>query len=129
VLVLDDYHLIEASAVHDSIGLLLGHLPPELRLLLATRSDPPLPLARLRGGGQLADLRAADLRFTPEEAPAVLRSAVGDPLPEAAVAALTARTEGWAAGLQLAALSLQGRDDRPGSWPASRAATGMCWTT
>ncbi|HET6748274.1 MAG TPA: LuxR C-terminal-related transcriptional regulator [Actinomycetes bacterium] len=114
VLVLDDYHLIEAAAVHDSVGLLLSHLPAELHLVLASRSDPPLALARLRGGGQLTELRAADLRFTAEEAAAVLRSATGASLPEAAVAALTARTEGWAAGLQLAALSLQAHADPAG---------------
>jgi LuxR family maltose regulon positive regulatory protein len=111
VLVLDDYHLVEAPPVHESIGLLLGHLPPQLRLVVASRSDPPLGLARLRGGGQLAELRAADLRFTAEETAAVLHAALGAGLPEAAVAALAARTEGWAVGLQLAALSLQRRAD------------------
>jgi LuxR family transcriptional regulator, maltose regulon positive regulatory protein len=114
VLVLDDYHLVEAKPVHDSIGLLLGHLPPGLRLILASRSEPPLGLPRLRGGGQLMELRAADLRFTTEETAAVLHAALGTSLPEAAVAALAARTEGWAVGLQLAALSLRGRADPAG---------------
>jgi LuxR family transcriptional regulator, maltose regulon positive regulatory protein len=114
VLVLDDYHVIEAAPVHDSIGFLLGHQPPELRLILASRSDPPLGLARLRGGGQLAELRAADLRFSQGEAAAVLHAALGTALPEAAVAALAARTEGWAVGLQLAALSLRGHADPAG---------------
>jgi LuxR family transcriptional regulator, maltose regulon positive regulatory protein len=113
-LVLDDYHVIEAAPIHDSIGLLLSHLPPELRLVVASRSDPPLGLARLRGRGQLAELRAADLRFTEEEAAAVLDAALVPTLPEAAVAALAARTEGWAAGLQLATLSLRGHADPAG---------------
>jgi len=113
LLVLDDYHLVEAEAVHASLAFLVEHLPPGLRLVLASRADPPLPLARLRAGGQLVELRAAELRFTAQEAAALLREAVGPdlPLPDAAVAALVARTEGWAAGLQLAALSLRGDCD------------------
>ena len=111
VLVLDDYHLIEAPSVHQSLGFLLEHLPPSLRLVLASRADPPLPLARLRGRGQLMELRERDLRFTPEEAAELLRTAVGPDLSEAAVAALEDRTEGWVAGLQLAALSLRGHPD------------------
>jgi len=115
-LVLDDYHLIEAQPVHESLSFLLEHRPPRLRFVLASRADPPLPLARLRGRGQLAELRAAELRFTQQEAAAVLREAVGPdlPLPEAAVAALAARTEGWVAGLQLAGLSLRGQPDVAG---------------
>jgi LuxR family maltose regulon positive regulatory protein len=111
VLVLDDYHLIQAPQVHQSLEFLLEHLPASLRLVLASRADPPLPLARLRARGQLAELREGDLRFTPQEAAALLRTAVGPELPAAAVAALAERTEGWVAGLQLAALSLQGRTD------------------
>jgi LuxR family transcriptional regulator, maltose regulon positive regulatory protein len=111
VLVLDDYHLIQAPAVHESVGFLLGHLPSCLRLVMASRTDPPLPLARLRARGQLVELRERDLRFSPQEAAALLRTAVGPDLPAAAVAALADRTEGWVAGLQLAALSLQGRTD------------------
>jgi LuxR family transcriptional regulator, maltose regulon positive regulatory protein len=111
VLVLDDYHLIQAQSVHESLGFLLEHLPASLRLVVASRADPPLPLARLRARGQLAELRERDLRFTPEEAAELLRMAVGFELPEAAVAALGDRTEGWVAGLQLAALSLRGRGD------------------
>ncbi len=114
LLVLDDYHLIDAQQVHVSLGFLLEHLPPGLHLVLASRSDPPLPLARLRAGGQLAELRAADLRFTAEEAAALLRESAGVDLPAAAVAALEARTEGWVAGLQLAALSLRGQADPAG---------------
>ena len=93
---------------------LLEHLPPALRLVLASRSDPPLPLARLRAAGQLAELRAGDLQFTAEEAAELLRGTAGEVLPGATVAALAARTEGWAAGLQLAGLSLRGQPDVAG---------------
>jgi LuxR family transcriptional regulator, maltose regulon positive regulatory protein len=115
-LVLDDYHLVDAEAVHGSLAFLIEHLPPGLRLVLASRADPPLPLARLRASGQLAELRTAELRFTAEEAAALLREAVEPdlPLPDTAVAALVTRTEGWAAGLQLAALSLRGQSDAAG---------------
>src|SRR6266496_1026318 len=116
VLVLDDYHLIDAQPVHASLAFLLEHRPPELQLVLTCRADPPLPLARLRGRGQLAELRAAELRFTAAEAAALLRQAVGPDLvlPDTAVAALTTRTEGWAVGLQLAGLSLAGQSDVAG---------------
>ena len=114
LLVLDDYHLIDAQQVHEPLLFLLEHMPPGVHLVLASRSDPPLPLARLRAAGQLAELRGGDLRFTAEEAAALLRESVGDVLPAAAVAALAARTEGWAAGLQLAGLSLRGRPDVAG---------------
>src|SRR6266508_266018 len=114
VLVLDDYHLIDAPAVHQSVAMLLERMPPQLRLVLASRADPPLPLARLRAGGQLGEVRERDLRFTAEEAAALLREATGLELPADAVAALEARTEGWVAGLQLAALSLQGHGDPAG---------------
>ena len=113
-LVLDDYHLVSSEPVHASLEFLLEHRPPGLHLVLASRSDPPLPLARLRGRGQLTELRATDLRFTFEEAAALLREAVGPGLPDAAAAALAARTEGWAAGLQLAGLSLRGHADASG---------------
>jgi LuxR family maltose regulon positive regulatory protein len=113
-LVLDDYHAIESTAIHDSLGFLLGHLPPRLHLVIASRSDPPLPLARLRASSQLAELRAADLRFTPEESAALLQEVWKLDLPPEAVAALQTRTEGWAVGLQLAALSLQQRPDPGG---------------
>jgi len=113
-LVLDDYHLIQAAAVHDSLTVLLERLPVQLRLVLAGRTDPPLPLARLRARGQLVELRERELRFTPQETAALLGEAVGLDLPEAAAAALAARTEGWAAGLQLAVLSLQGHGDPVG---------------
>ncbi|HEY7361740.1 MAG TPA: hypothetical protein VH642_13070, partial [Streptosporangiaceae bacterium] len=114
LLVLDDYHAIGAGPVHASVGFMLEHRPPGLHLALASRSDPPLALARLRARGQLTELRAADLRFTAGEAAGLLQQTGAGPglaLPEAAVAALVARTEGWAAGLQLAALSLRGQED------------------
>jgi LuxR family maltose regulon positive regulatory protein len=114
LLVLDDYHLLESQPVHESLTFLLGHLPPGLRLVLASRSDPPLPLARLRARGQLAELRGPELRFTADEAAALLLEAAGPGLPDTAAAALTARTEGWAAGLQLAGLSLRGQADVAG---------------
>jgi LuxR family transcriptional regulator, maltose regulon positive regulatory protein len=114
LLVLDDYHLVGSQPVHASVGFLLEHLPPGLRPVLASRADPPLALARLRARGQLTELRAAELRFTSDEAAAMLREAAGAELPDAAVAALAARAEGWAAGLQLAGLSLRGRTDVAG---------------
>ena len=113
VLVLDDYHLIDSGPVHESVAFLLENLPPGLHLVVSSRADPPLPLARLRARGQLAELRAAELRFTTGEGAALLGVA-GPGLPEAAVAALTVRTEGWAAGLKLAALSLRGQADPAG---------------
>jgi LuxR family transcriptional regulator, maltose regulon positive regulatory protein len=117
VLILDDYHLIDAEPVHESMLFLVEHLPPGLQVVLASRSDPPLPLGRLRARGQLAELRAAELRFTTDEAAALLRQVAegaAGALSDADVAALTARTEGWAAGLQLAGLSLRGQVDTAG---------------
>jgi LuxR family maltose regulon positive regulatory protein len=114
LLVLDDYHLIDVQPVHASLQFLLEHRPAGLHVVLATRADPQLPLARLRGRRQLTELRAAELMFTFEEAAALLREAAAPELREDAVAALVARTEGWAAGLQLAALSLHGQIDVAG---------------
>ena len=111
VLILDDYHLIEAPPVHESVTFLLDRLPPGLRLVLASRVDPPLPLARRRAGGQLAELHATDLRFTLEETAAFVAEATGLDLPPLLVATLQDLTEGWAAGVQLAALSLRGHSD------------------
>src|SRR5215218_5981673 len=113
-LLLDEYHLIQSPPVHASLGFLIDHLPPQLQLVVASRADLPLPLARLRARGQLVELREGDLRFTLEEAAELLHAAVGPELPEVAVAVLQERTEGWAAGLQLAALSLQGHADPAG---------------
>jgi LuxR family maltose regulon positive regulatory protein len=111
VLVLDDYHVIDARAVDDAFVFLLEHLPPQMHLVIATREDPHLPLARLRARDQLGELRAADLRFTPSEAAEFLEGAMGLSLSEEDVAALEERTEGWIAGLQLAAISMQGHQD------------------
>src|SRR5215211_7304435 len=111
VLVLDDFHLIEAPEVQDGMEFLLEHLPPQIHLVLAARADPALPLARLRGRGELVEVRAADLRFTPDEAATYLTEIMGLVLTPQQVAALEARTEGWIAALQLAGLSMQGRDD------------------
>jgi LuxR family maltose regulon positive regulatory protein len=111
VLALDDYHVIEGADVHAAVTFLLDHLPPRTTLAVATRSDPPLPLPRLRARGELVELRAADLRFTPDEAAAFLADVMGLDLSTTLVSALESRTEGWAAGLQLAGLSLRGVDD------------------
>src|SRR5918997_3970394 len=113
-LVLDDYHVIDASAVDDALAFVLEHLPPRMHLIISTREDPQLPLARLRARGQLSELRAADLRFAPSEAAEFLKGVMGLDLSAQDIAALEDRTEGWIAGLQLAALSMRGREDVPG---------------
>jgi LuxR family maltose regulon positive regulatory protein len=114
VLVLDDYHVIDAKPVDQALAFLLEHLPPQMRLLIATREDPQLPLARLRARDQLTELRASDLRFTPSEAAGFLNQAMGLNLSTEDVAALETRTEGWIAGLQLAAISMQGHKNTTG---------------
>jgi LuxR family maltose regulon positive regulatory protein len=111
VLVLDDYHLIEARDVQDGMAFLLEHLPPQAHLVISTRADPSLPLARLRARADLVEVRVADLRFTRDEVAAYLEHGMGLELTPGQVATLEGRTEGWIAALQLAALSLQGRDD------------------
>jgi LuxR family maltose regulon positive regulatory protein len=108
VLVLDDYHVIDAKPVDDALTFLLEHLPPQMRLVIATREDPQLPLARLRARNQLSELRVTDLRFTPSEAAGFLNQVMGLDLSPEDIDALETRTEGWIAGLQLAAISLQG---------------------
>jgi ATP/maltotriose-dependent transcriptional regulator MalT len=113
-LVLDDYHEIEAAPVHGLVAILVEHLPPTLFLILTTRSDPPLPLARLRLRGQLIEIRDADLRFTHEEVTLFLNEEMGLALPPELVKRLAERTEGWIAGLHMAALSLQGEADSRG---------------
>ncbi len=114
ILVLDDYHLLSAAAVHQSVTYLLEHMPAQVHLAILTRTDPPLPLSRLRARGQLTEIRAADLRFTDDEAIAFLNDLMALELSGDDVARLVARTEGWIAGLQLAALSMEGRDDVQG---------------
>jgi LuxR family transcriptional regulator, maltose regulon positive regulatory protein len=111
VVVLDDYHVITADSVQRGMSFLLEHLPSQMHLLLATRADPPLPLARLRAQGQLIEVRTTDLRFGTAEAGTFLQEVMGLDLEASAIATLEQRTEGWIAGLQLAALSLQGRAD------------------
>jgi LuxR family maltose regulon positive regulatory protein len=110
-LVLDDYHVIEAESIHRGMVFLLEHLPPKMHLIIATRADPPLQLARLRARGQLTELRAAELRFTTEEVSVFLQAVMGLDLSAQEIALLQSRTEGWIAGLQFAALSLRGRAD------------------
>src|SRR5207248_6609206 len=114
VLVLDDYHVIDAKAVDMALTYLVEHLPPQMHLVIATREDPQLPLARLRARSHLTELRAADLRFTASEASAFLSQVMGLSLSTEDIAALEDRTEGWIAGLQLAAISLQGQEDAAG---------------
>jgi LuxR family transcriptional regulator, maltose regulon positive regulatory protein len=114
VLVLDDYHVIDAQTVDAALTYLVEHLPPHMHLVIATREDPQLPLARLRARSHLTELRAADLRFTASEASAFLSQVMGLSLSTEDIAALEDRTEGWIAGLQLAALSMQGHPDVPG---------------
>ena len=111
VLVLDDYHLVTSAQVHTSVAMLLDRSPPQLHLMLITRADPALPLSRLRVRGDLAELRAEDLRFSAAEALEFFSDRLGPQLSEQDVLRLLARTEGWAAGLQLAALRLRGRAD------------------
>ena len=114
VLVLDDYHLVESREVQEAMGFLLDHLPSRLHVVIASRADPDVPLARLRARGDLVEVRAAELRFTPEEVATYLNGAMGLQLTAEQVAVLEERTEGWIAALQLAALSMQGRDDVAG---------------
>jgi ATP/maltotriose-dependent transcriptional regulator MalT len=111
VLVLDDYHLIADERVHEAVAFLLERRPSTLELAIATRAAPPLPLARLRLAGEVVEVGAGDLRFTAQEADALVREALGRALDRDDLARLHERTEGWAAGLRLAALSLAGRDD------------------
>jgi LuxR family maltose regulon positive regulatory protein len=110
-LVLDDYHLIKSQSIHNALAFLLEHMPSQMHLVIATRADPPLHIARLRGRGQLAELRLTDLRFTIDEATEFLNQAMNLSLSIDDVAALASRTEGWIAGLQMAAVSMQGRED------------------
>ena len=111
MLVLDDYHVIQNQTIHEALAFLLEHRPPRLHLIIVTREDPPLPLPRLRARGELTEIRAADLRFAGGEAAAFLSTTMGLSLTAHDLALLESRTEGWIAGLQLAALSMQGKPD------------------
>ena len=114
ILVLDDYHVIESKEVDDALAFLLEHAPTQMHLVITTRENPPLPLARYRVRSELTEVRAADLRFTPVEAAEFLNQGMGLNLSEEDISALEARTEGWIAGLQLAAISMQGSKDAAG---------------
>jgi LuxR family maltose regulon positive regulatory protein len=120
IFVLDDYHIIDSKSVDNALTFLIEHLPPQMHLVITTREDPPLPLARLRARGQLTELRAADLRFTPAEAAEFLNQAMSLQLSAEDIAALETRTEGWITGLQLAALALQGSLSMQGHPDTSR---------
>lgn len=111
VLILDDYHTVTSTAVNATLTFFLEHLPPNLHIVISTRADPPIPIARLRSWGQVAEIRTDDLRFTPDEAAAFLSQTMGLALSAGQVATLDQRAEGWIAGLQMAALSLRGRED------------------
>ena len=112
VLVLDDYNLITTQAVHDALNFLLAHLPTSMHLVVAGRSDPPVPISRLRVQGEVTEIRTPEMRFTKNEVAAFLNDLMGLNLSSEDIAALETRTEGWIASLQLAALSMQGREDR-----------------
>lgn len=111
ILVLDDYHVIESTRIDDAVLFLIEHLPTQLHLVIATREDPRLPLARMRGRDHLTELRAADLRFTSAEAAEFLNRVMNLNLSAESIAVLESRTEGWIAGLQLAAISMQGHEN------------------
>ena len=114
VLVLDDYHVVDSKSVDEALGFMLEHSPPQMHLVIATREDPQLPLPRLRVRDQLTELRAADLRFTPDEAATFLNQMMGLSLSAEDVALWRPAPKGWIAGLQLAALSMRGREDAAG---------------
>lgn len=114
IFVLDDYHVVESQAVDSALTFLIDHLPPRMHLVITTREDPDLPISRLRARGQLTELRAADLRFTPAEAAEFLNRVMGLDLSAEDISILDIRTEGWIAGLQLAALSMKDQQDLPG---------------
>lgn len=111
-MILDDYHVIETPEIHETISFILDHAPSHMHMVIITRSDPPLPIARLRGRGQLTEIRVADLRFRSREIKKFLNEMMGLMLSDKQVAALETRTEGWIAGLQMAALSMQGYKDK-----------------
>lgn len=114
IFVIDDYHLIESEAIHQALVFLLENLPPQLHLVIATRHDPHFPLGRLRARDQITEARAADLRFTSAEAADFLNRVMGLNLSAGDIAELENRTEGWIAGLQLAAISMQGHENHTG---------------
>ncbi|MFC1960309.1 LuxR C-terminal-related transcriptional regulator [Chloroflexota bacterium] len=114
ILILDDYHAIESQFIHDALAFLITHSPAPMHLILTTREDPPLPISHLRGRGQLTELRVADLRFTSQEVVAFLKHIMGLDISAEDIATLERRTEGWIAGLQMAAISMKSREDIAG---------------
>jgi LuxR family transcriptional regulator, maltose regulon positive regulatory protein len=128
-LVLDDYHLVDGPDIQAGMAFLLEHLPPQAHLVVSTREDPALPLARLRASGELVEVRAADLRFTLDEVAAYLNDVTGLGLAASDIAALEGRTEGWIVALQLASLSMRGRDDLTGFIAGFAGTTGTSSTT
>ena len=114
ILVLDDYHVLQVQSIHEMVAFLLDHLPAQMHLVIGTRADPPLPIARLRGRGQVTEIRLGDLRFRIEEAEGLFRQALAFSLDECELDSLVTRAEGWAAGLQMAALALQGQVSNQG---------------
>ena len=112
-LVLDDYHMLESQSIHSAMSFLIDHLPHQMHLIIATRADPPLPVARFRGSGMMTEIRADDLRFTIDEGAAFFKEVLGFNLSPNDIAALDKRTEGWIAGLQMAGISMRGRQDIP----------------
>jgi LuxR family maltose regulon positive regulatory protein len=128
VLVLDDYHVIENRAIHDGLAFLLDHLPPRLRLILATRSDPPLPLSRLRARQQLLELRASNLRFTPDEAAQFLNHVMQLNLTADDIAALDARTRVGSLACSWPRSRCRADRIRTSSFALSRAVIALCWS-
>jgi LuxR family maltose regulon positive regulatory protein len=114
ILAIDDYHVIQTLPIHQQLAFIVEHQPAQMHLVIITREDPPLPIARLRARGQLVEIRQADLRFSLDECADFLNKVMGLNLSSDNIAALESRTEGWVAGLQLAAVSMQGRDDLTG---------------
>ena len=126
-IVLDDYHLISSDTVHEAVAFLIEHMPENVHLVILSRTDPPLPLPKLRARDQVAEIRAADLRFTSDEAAAFLDDAMGLALSAGDVAALEEVTEGWAAALQLAALSMRDCKDVSGFVESFSGSNPTCW--
>ena len=128
-LVLDDYHLIQNELIHKAVTFFLDHLPPQLHLIITSRSDPLLPLHRLRARNQLLEIRAAELRFQLDETMALVMqdSQLKESLAREDIARLTIRTEGWAVGLQLALVWLRGRENRTDALKTFSGNTALCW--
>jgi len=129
LLVLDDYHFLHDPEIHQALDYLVNYLPPTLHLVISTRADPPLGLARLRAQGTLLEIRLDDLRFSEEEAGDFLSQELSQPIPEAGISLLTSRTEGWISGLQMAAISLRGKKIPNLSFNPFQAVINIFWIT